>query len=317
MKDILMINSSTKEETSTSTLKPFIPPKPQMIYDKTNENILINKLLNNDNQDKNKINSNDCNILNINSDEYSEINLQVANVNSEITFNLLDEIYAEIEEKKTNRQQSQTQSTSSSSSIITNSKSNTSSCSSSTSSRCSETQVYEKPSIPPPPLPAQPPPRLLNKKPTSPQIDSNKNIQLESPLNHSEFNYLEPVDSQFSPRKGLQFRKQSNIIANTLKLIRTKSLHSNNTSLKTRDYEFTKIVEISEPKLISQTFDLAKQNLIQIQKQQQEQEITYESSSTSTKSTYSTTSYENGNWFWCFNAWTFIFKCMLSWCVII
>jgi hypothetical protein len=328
--------------------KPIIPPKPKFIKDKSN--LLVNKLLvkqNNENEGSLTTTTNDVEYNLSQASHYSELN---ENISSTDAYSLLDEIYAEIEDKN----------------IIQRKKVVPSSSSSSSSSYSSSIDLQK-----PPPLPSQPPPRLttqqINEELLLNDLDEssvlklcdlafndsspNDNLNLDSEQlqdeQNSQFfedNYLEPIqinllnsNSNTSKRKSIAIESTNQLkniirstntkLTNTLKLIRTKSLNTNSpdktlsicTATCTTQNETTlnnnnnnnkslklslrhsintnnsimniKSIDISEPTLISQTFDITKQNFIEINMKQNDDSSTSSSSSIISASSFS--SYES------------------------
>lgn len=327
-------HTNTNARRSMSIAKPALPPKPKIS--------LAEKL----DSKSSSLCTNESNFSNFNliiSSLKEKLNENLLNSPNSMLdsndFSLLDEIYAEIEDKH----------------LLTSCKSKTtnpqSSCSCSTSSTCSSCSSYSSSSShnsdiqhstckSPPPLPSVPPPPInqtsssdnrlslsleeeieieirakLNKdlfirrpNPTETKLEENLVISNSEPESSApapilEPEYLEPIllqenkkqncsetklsekslsklllnskETVLSPSKlksysskapSLSYLLKSNKLTSTLRLIRTKSSAQNQlvpTPTSPISADITK--EISRPTLISQTFDLSKQNLIEIQ----------------------------------------------------
>jgi hypothetical protein len=222
-------------------------------------------------------------------------------------YNLLDEIYAEIEDK--NKTEKITLSKKLDFSSLNNSD-NSNNSSSSISSSCSSysfrpasTKSTNAPIAPPPPLPLQPPPPLTKTR-SNTQIQATSS-KFDNTSDEAEQSYLEPallnqIDSEvvnkhqssilssqandlYIKEKGTKRRSSilkagNNRLISTLKIIRKKSFIGNghasyslekcdNTDTsKTRHGSNVLMPTISEPQLISQTYDFNKTTLIMLDK---------------------------------------------------
>ena len=301
--------------------KPIIPPKPKFIIDKINN---VSKLVAAAADEEYNLSQNS---------HYSELNDNNGSNND--AYSLLDEIYAEIEDKNLNQLSKSTITTPSSSQPLFSSSSSSSSSSSySSSDYCNNICSNMKP----PPLPAQPPPRLIYQDSSKYEIplsnlDKGAAVKLcelafnepnDYQLNESsildedyEENYLEPInidlineiknvnnniaESNTTEATATKQLRKNNLfstvkLTNTLKLIRTKSLSTATPDLNQNRKSIVsqlnfKSIEISAPTLISQTFDITKQNFIQINNNSTIMQ--HDDSSTSSSSSFSVSSFES------------------------
>jgi hypothetical protein len=319
----------------TVKMRPTVPPKPNMVLS-PNQKIPLKysqttccKCVANQNKYEDKDQSNEYN-LSIRSTTTSASSSSSAHIDA---YNLLDEIYAEIEDNKNNPNTSDkttftyppddfanslNNSDNSNSSVSTSSSGSTYSC------KSLSTKKLESPKAlaPPPPLPAQPPPQFIKTR-SHTQLTSMcepKRCNADDEPNETEQSYLEPsmldkinsdieantqssnkrrslaaydlqrpdesnnsVQEKLTKRTSSIFKTTNNRLAHTLKLIRNKSFLTNGShhasySLETTEHNSssttkTKTVrpsssillnKISEPKLISQTYDFNKTNLIML-----------------------------------------------------